>query len=86
MAGASSEETSEAVDGAADLGFSYRVRKSGEVVVLREGTVVETLRGRAAERFLRDVEEKDPQQVMARVTGQYRHGTERSARTHPRNR
>jgi hypothetical protein len=70
---------------AKDLGFSYRVRGSGEVVVLRGSSVVTTLRGAAAERFLRDVEAKDPQQVMARATGQYRRGNERGARSHPRN-
>jgi len=69
-----------------DLGFAYRVRRSGEVVVERDHTVVATLRGRAAERFIRDVEAGDPQQVMTRVTGQYRRGTERAAKAHPRNR
>ena len=41
--------------------------------------------GRAAERFLADVERQDPQLVMAKVTGSYRHGNERTAATHPRN-
>ena len=45
-----------------------------------------TLRGDAAVRFLHDVEEGDPQQVMARVTGDYKRGNERVARDHPRNR
>ena len=35
------------------------------------------LRGRAAERFLADVESGDPQAVMARVTGNYKRGNER---------
>ncbi|MFG1884532.1 hypothetical protein [Micromonospora sp. NPDC049102] len=39
---------------------------------------------RAAE-FLAEVDD-DPQLVMARWTGNYRHGNERTARQHPRNR
>ena len=56
------------------------------MVVSRHGTVVTTLRGAEAERFLRDIERGDPQQVMARVTGNYRRGNERAARHHRRNR
>jgi len=44
------------------------------------------LRGRSAERFLADVEEQDPQDLMARITGQYKHGNERMGKQHPRNR
>jgi hypothetical protein len=44
------------------------------------------LRGDVAERFLEDVEQGDPQQVMARATGNYKRGNERLARKHPRNR
>ena len=60
-----------------DLGFSYHVRKSGEVSIERDGRDVQVLRGRAASRFLADVERKDPQQVMARVTGNYKRGNEK---------
>jgi len=43
--------------------------------------------GRAAgSKFLDDVERDDPQDVMARATGNYRRGNERVAREHPRNR
>lgn len=67
-------------------GFAYRVRADGEVVVTHHGRLAATLRGRAAARFLDDVERDDPQLVMARVTGNYRHGNERVAKHHPRNR
>jgi hypothetical protein len=67
-------------------GFAYTVRKSGDVVVTHHGTEAAVLRGRAAQRFLADVERGDPQQLMARVTGQYRHGNERQAGQHERNR
>lgn len=70
-------------------GFTYRVRKDGTVHVQHHGRDAALLRGSSAARFLRaveDVEDRDPQQVMARVTGSYRRGNERTARDHPRNR
>jgi hypothetical protein len=44
------------------------------------------LRGRQAQDFREDVESGDPQELMARVTGNYRRGNERQAREHQRNR
>jgi hypothetical protein len=44
------------------------------------------LRGRRAQEFLDNVVSGDPQELMARVTGNYKHGNERQARIHPRNR
>lgn len=67
-------------------GFAYTVRGSGEVVVSHEGKQAAVLRGRAAVKFLRDVEDDDPQSAMARVTGNYKRGNERQASLHPRNR
>ena len=55
-----------------DLGFTYERRKSGEIVILRHGTVVTTLRGYAAEKFMVRVTTRDPQLVMARFTGNYK--------------
>jgi hypothetical protein len=60
-----------------DLGFSFRVRKSGEVAIARNGKVVTVLRGPAANRFLRQVDADDPQLAMARVTGNYKRGNEK---------
>ncbi len=70
----------------ADLGFSYVVRKSGEVVISRDGRPITSLRGAAAQRFLAEVTSADPQRVMARQTGNYRRGNEGLAARHPRNR
>jgi hypothetical protein len=68
-------------------GFAHAVRKSGEVVVTHHGRTAAVLRGRAAERFLADLERSDDAQlVMARVTGNYRRGNERTAAQHQRNR
>jgi antitoxin (DNA-binding transcriptional repressor) of toxin-antitoxin stability system len=68
-------------------GFGYVVRKGGEIVVTHHGTAAAVLRGRAAERFLAEIDRSDdPQLVMARVTGNYRRGNERTAAEHRRNR
>ncbi len=60
-----------------DLGFSYEARKSGDVVIRRAGVIVTTLRGPAAAKFIAAIANRDPQQVMARATGNYKHGNER---------
>lgn len=70
-------------------GFTYRRRKSGEIEVLHHGRLAATLRGPDALDFLREVEggsEDDAQQLMARLTGNYKRGNERLAGQHPRNR
>lgn len=64
-------------------GFAYS-RVGDDVVISHRGRKATTLRGDAADRFLADVDD-DPQQLMARVTGNYKHGNERSAKGHPRN-
>ncbi len=66
-------------------GFEYEIRGS-EVRILHHGRLAATLRGSRAQGFLRDVEAEDAQELMARLTGNYRHGNERTARNHPRNR
>ncbi|MFI5892250.1 hypothetical protein ACIA5D_19300 [Actinoplanes sp. NPDC051513] len=53
--------------------------------VLHHGRPAAVLRGAAAARFLVDVENEDPQELMARITGNYKHGNERTAKKHPRN-
>lgn len=72
-----------------DLGFGYRIRKSGEVEIVHRGRVASTLRGADADDFLAEVEggdEASAQQLMARITGNYKRGNERQASQHPRNR
>lgn len=65
-------------------GFTY-TSDGDEVVISHHGRRATTLRGAAAQRFLADVDH-DPQLLMARVTGNYKHGNERTAKAHPRNR
>ncbi len=72
-----------------DLGFTYRARKNGDVEIRHRGRLASTLRGCAGTDFLKEVEgasRSDGQQLMARVTGNYKHGNERTAAGHPRNR
>jgi hypothetical protein len=72
-----------------DLGFSYRAAKSGEATIRRNGKSVTTLRGFAAKEFLSEIEGlsyNEQQQLMARYTGNYKRGNERTAKNHPRNR
>ena len=68
-------------------GFDYETR-GGEVVISHHGRRATVLRGTAAARFLADVEDAsgdDEQELMARLTGNYRRGNERTAKNHPRN-
>ncbi|MCL3816941.1 hypothetical protein [Aeromicrobium wangtongii] len=66
-------------------GFEYVSRADGSVIITHHGRVAARLRGGRAAEFLAEVED-DPQLTMARWTGNYRHGNERVARQHPRNR
>ena len=67
-------------------GFSYVVRENGEVQISHHGRSAAVLRGGAAARFLVDVEARDAQELMARLTGNYKRGNERMGKDHPRNR
>lgn len=68
--------------------FSYALRRNGDVEIRRDGRVVTILRGDAAADFTAAVHSPgcDEQQLMARVTGNYKRGNERLAKGHPRNR
>jgi hypothetical protein len=62
---------------ASPTGFSYTVRKNGEVVITHHGRQAAVLRGAKAERFLAQIVSRDGQALMARVTGNYKRGNER---------
>jgi hypothetical protein len=71
-----------------DLGFTFRLRKNGDVEILDHGRLASTLRGVDAEDFRQEAQDEssaDAQQLMARVTENYKHGNERQASHHPRN-
>ncbi|WP_291278273.1 hypothetical protein [Galactobacter sp.] len=65
-------------------GFDYSAQRDGTVLITHDGRRATVLRGDRAEQFLEEVE-YDPQQVMARWTGNYKRGNERVAKRHPRN-
>ena len=66
-------------------GFDYE-QHGTEVVIYHHGRRATVLRGDRATAFLEDVASGDAQELMARLTGNYRRGNERTARQHPRNR
>ena len=66
-------------------GFDYHERDA-KVRITHHGVHATTLRGQRAAEFLARVEREDPQELMARLTGNYRRGNERVAKQHPRNR
>lgn len=66
-------------------GFDYTVRKDGSVQIFHHGRLASILRGARAADFLKNVDNGDGQELMARLTGNYKHGNERTARSHPRN-
>ena len=71
-----------------DLGFTWRQRKNGDVEILHKGRLASTLRGNDAADFLAEAsgcELIDLQPTMARITGNYKHGDERQAAAHLRN-
>lgn len=70
---------------AAPAGFEYEVRGS-EVVIFHRGKKAAVLRAPRARDFLDSVAAGDPQQLMARLTGNYKRGNERAGKRHPRNR
>jgi hypothetical protein len=74
-------------DPLASMPFSYATRADGSIVISYRTAPVTILRGRPAERFVSRVAEADAaaaQQLMARATGNFRHGNERLGKRSPR--
>jgi len=68
--------------GLEDDPFDWRVTKNGQVLISRGGRVVVTVRGPAAVKLAGQLDRLDEesdaaQQLLARVTGNYRRGNER---------
>jgi hypothetical protein len=60
--------------------FDYRTSKDGRVFITWHGRQVKILKGRAAQKFLADITDldgRDAQLIMARITGNFKHGNER---------
>lgn len=59
------------------------------MIITHHGRLATVLRGQRAQRFLASMREGDTETsmaLMARLTGNYRRGNERTAERHPRNR
>lgn len=71
------------------LALPGSAEKNGDVCVYHNGKLASTLRAGDAQEFLSEAEDgdfADGQQLMARITGNYKRGNERTAAEHPRNR
>jgi hypothetical protein len=66
-------------------GFTYVSSADGSVAIHHHGRAATVLRGARAAAFLAELTSGDDQLVMARWTGNYRRGNERTAKQHPRN-
>jgi hypothetical protein len=67
----------------------FKVRNNGTVEIFHHGRRASALRSKDAANFLAQAETESSdeiQQLLARLTGNYKRGNERSARGHPRNR
>ncbi|KAA3596330.1 MAG: hypothetical protein DWQ06_15175 [Calditrichaeota bacterium] len=63
-----------------DLNFTYQIYKNGDVLIRHNGLTATTLRGKQAMKFKSQIETLDfaeLQQIMARLTGNYKRGNER---------
>jgi hypothetical protein len=60
--------------------FTFRVTKSGQILVSREGRLVATVSGADAARLalLLGIDDATDQELLARATGNYRRGNERT--------
>lgn len=61
--------------------FSYQATKSERILLYWQGKLIKTLAGKQAQKFLRQIDDaendKDLQLIMAKATGNFKHGNER---------
>ena len=72
-----------------DLGFTFEVKESGELAMYHHGQFATKFSAHKAISILERLSAMDfngQQQLMARLTGNYKHGNEKLAKNHPRNR
>jgi hypothetical protein len=63
--------------------FSFRRTKAGDIFISWNGKTVTTLKGKTAATFLAKIDgvnNQDAQLLMAKATGHFKHGTERSSK------
>lgn len=68
------------------MAFTYRVTKEQKVLIAWDHQLVVTLAGAQARTFLRQMDRPgaDPQQIMARFTGNFKRGNERDGKHTPK--
>ncbi len=72
-----------------DLGFTFKKNKKVEIAIFHHGRKATTLRKNKAIDFIDSIHSlsiEDQQQLMARLTGNYKRNNERQGQKHPRNR
>ena len=60
--------------------FTYKINKDNKVFIFWNGKQIMILRGSESEKFIRRIKEaapKEAQLIMAKVTGNFKHGNER---------
>ncbi|WP_239717160.1 hypothetical protein [Paenibacillus sp. 19GGS1-52] len=60
--------------------FTYKTTKDNKVFIYWKGKQVTILSGKASDKFLKAIEgkdHKDTQLVMAKITGNFKHGNEK---------
>lgn len=60
--------------------FSYKINKDNKVFIFWQGKQIMILKGSESEKFIRRIsaaEPKEAQLIMAKVTGNFKHGNER---------
>lgn len=68
--------------------FAYQLRKDGSIAVSHGGRVVSVISGREADRLrarLSGASEQEVQLALAKITGNFKRGNERTAGNHSRN-
>lgn len=63
-----------------DLGFTYQITKNNLVIIHHHGKVAATLRNKKSAKFIEAENQlsfAEKQQLMARLTGNYKRGNER---------
>lgn len=60
--------------------FTYRINKDNKVFIFWNGKQIMILAGSESEKFMRRIKTADPKEaqlIMAKVTGNFKHGNER---------
>jgi hypothetical protein len=63
--------------------FDYQVTKDNRVLLYYKGNLIKTLAGKAAAKFIAQIDSLDwhaQQLVLAKVTGNFKHGNERDGK------